>query len=420
MKKILILFAIIIVALAGFGVYEDLKGKADQRAVSVLTPAPQKKPMRELTYEERRDEAKEKIGGHKNGVLNNTVVVDLSPLVGKKLADLYAKYLGMESGPVPPTIKVSFDERMATMYNQKVEWKRCSKKDPKLCKVASDTVLSQAPELLRRYIESNKMKMNLKEFIAIADEKTALAKKSIDWTALCKSKVYRLNEKKCELLQAIVKNIRGKDMVAYGMTELLPSSEGETNVKYIDIILRNAGAQFLYYVPALGDGLASLGFYQFTFLALREDALRTEGSNVVSAYVGDKGEKIPGSVVALSGHQHHTAAFYFAVHNIASFLSRISPSQVATLGKIHNQHQDEMVILIACAHHAPSATFPVLAKWLDLKGKPITPKKVKKNKKQKVVKPSEVDIVPMFPKRLDMKRYAEKSRNNLLAVYALK
>jgi hypothetical protein len=62
----------------------------------------------------------------------------------------------------------------------------------------------------------------------------------------------------------------------------------------------------------------------------------------------------------------------------------------------------------------------VLAKWLDLKGKPITPKKVKKNKKQKVVKPSEVDIVPMFPRRLDMKRYAEKSRNNLLAVYTLK
>lgn len=367
----------------------------------------------ERTYEERRDEAALKIKKHKEGVVESKVRVDLSSLTGRKLSSLYAQYLGINPGPVPPFTNVSFDERMASMYHQKVFFKKCKKKKPDECIVSSDTVLSQAPELLERYIDSNKMKMDLKRLIAIADEKVVLAKKHIDWAMLCKSAAYRLDAKKCKLLQEIVANINGKDLVAYGMTELLPSPDGDLNVLYMDVLLRNAGAQFLYHVPALGDRYASLGLYQVTFFSLRKDEMKVAGTNVVSSMVRNGGEKIPDSVVHLSSHQHHTAAFYFAVHNIAEFLNRASTKQVATLAKIHQKHLDEMVILVACAHHHPGLTYPVIKKWLDMKGAPQSTS----NRKKKEI--TEVDIVPMFPLKADLRMYAKKSRNNLAAVYAL-
>lgn len=411
MKRIVFLVVII---LAGIGLYIDTKNSRNETTETPVMPQ-SKKPAKERSYVERRDDATQLIQDHKKEVADKLVKVELTALQGRKLADLYAMYLGIVPGPVPPISNVSFEERMATMYNQKVNFKHCKKKRPDDCTVASDTVLNQAPDLLRAYTDSEKMKMDIKKFIAIADEKVVRGKKSIDWKALCMYSAYRLDDKRCSLLQAIVHNIQGKDMVAYGMTELLPTADGALNVLYTDILLRNAGAQFLYYVPALGDGLASLGFYQFTFLALREDGVRREGTNIVNTYVKSDGEKIPGSVVALSGHQHHTAAFYFAVHNIARFLSKINNHQIDTLRDIHNAHQDEMVIMVACAHHAPAATFPVVAKWLDVKRVKV----VKKSKNQKATS-REVDIVTMFPKKLDMRMYAEKSRNNLRAVYALK
>ena len=256
--------------------------------------------------------------------------------------------------------------------------------------------------------------MNMKEFIAVADGKVAVAKKSIDWDRLCKLRVYHLDALKCKTLKEIMGNIYGRDLIAYGMTELLPSKIGETNTLYLDVMLRNAGAQFLYHAPSLGDGYASLGLYQFTFLALREDAERVEGTNIVNSMVGPKGDKIPGSVVALFGHEHHTAAFYFAVHNVAGVLGQLNNKQAETLSKIHHTHQDEMVIMIACAHHNPKYTRQVIARWLDVKAKPAV-----KQKGKKQVPPS-TDIVPMFPKKADLNMYAIKSRNNLIAMYNIK
>lgn len=386
---------------------ESANVQVDAQTPTIPTPTPTAK----LTYEERRDLAAENIKKQKAELAGKSEVVDLRTLTAWKLGDLYAKYLGLSNGPIPPSATVSFEERMASMYHQKVNFKRCKKKDPTNCKVASDTVLSQAPELLQRYIEGDKMKMDLKKFIAIADVKVAAGKKAIDWKALCKSRAYRLKEEKCKLLQDIVKNLRGEDMVAYGMTELLPSMDGELNHRYLDVLLKSAGAQFLYHVPALGDRYASLGLYQFTFLALREDDEKVEGTSVVNTFVKDANQKLPGSVVALTGHQHHTAAFYFAVHNIASAISRTNKKQTVTLMALHETHLSEMVILVACAHHAPGYTFPVFERWLDASAKAI------ELAKKKGVKPEKVDIVPMFGTKADMRMYAYKSRNNLYTMY---
>lgn len=315
-----------------------------------------------LAFESRRADAVARVDEAKASVAPPQRV-DLTPLQGYKLGDLYSGNLGLKHGQlVPRYVDVSFDERMGHFYRKKILWEKC-KKSTGVCKEATETVLSKAPQLYERYLKEDKQKMNLLQFVAVADSKIAEAKKYLDYKKLCT--VYRLDDKKCRLLKAIVSNLKGKDMVAYGMTELLPSADGKLNVRYMDILLRHAGAEFFYHVPALGDGLASLGLYQFTMFALRDDDEVTEGASMVNSFVSKGGPTIPGSVVYLEGHQHHVAAFYFAVHNLAKLVGALSPKGVTLLSAKHGEYQDEMVIYIACAHHLPGVARPRTARWIN-------------------------------------------------------
>lgn len=328
----------------------------------------EKKPV-PITREERVIEAKKEVADAVVNALPKTVKVDLSTLTTYKLGDLYADYLGLKrGGKAPNSVEVSFEERMATLYQKKVSFERCNKKG--VCKEASDTVLVQMPKLYKEYLAGDKQKMSFKDFVGVADRKVVDAKKSLDWEKVCKRyqpKVDQkgLNEKKCTLFKGVASKIVGKDMIAYGMTELLPSSEGRLNVPYTEVILKNAGASFLYHVPALGDELASLGFYQFTMYALRKDEEVIEGASIINSFVKDGGEKIPDSVVYLKGDQQHVAAFYFAVHNIARLVFSLSEKGVKALSGKHHDYQDEMVMYVAAAHHAPTDARKMTAKWIN-------------------------------------------------------
>lgn len=374
------------------------------------------KPVAEV-YEVLRIRSAAKIEELKERVKGNTVLVDLSSLAGYRLGGLYAVYLGILPGPVPGKVKVSFDERMANMYHQKVMFEKCGQKDLSSCTTSSETVLNHAPGLLEAYLSSDKMKMNLSQFIGIAEDRVRLAKLSMDWPALCRSAAYRLNKERCELLQSIVGELNGRDLIAYGMTELLSSSDGRLNVRYMDVLLRYAGAQFLYYVPALGDGYASLGLYQFTFYAIRKDAQRVEGVNVVNAFIKKGGEQVPGSVIYLRGHQHHTAAFYFAVHNLASLISGLKDSEFKTLKSVYHKMQAEMVVIVACAHHAPGYTRSAVIAWLKVLDQATHPPKKKKGQK---VKPVNTDLIPLLTLKADLRAYGMKTMGNLEAVYRVK
>lgn len=326
------------------------------------------------------------------------MTVDLSTLKGNKLGDLYAKYIDHPKGvQALPSVTVSFEEVMSRLYLQKINFKKYDKKTGEYIE-ASETVLSQAPNLYKQYLNSDKKKMNIKEFIKIADKKVLSAKKSLDWNKVCKR--YGLDKKKCKLLQEIVSNLAGKDMVAYGMTELLPTANGQLNVKYLDLLLRNAGAEFLYHIPALGDGYASLGIYQFTMLSVRKDDEKTEGASVINGFVKDGGEKIADSVVYLNGHEHHVAAFYFAVHNLARLMSRLSEKGTATLSRVHNKKLDEMVAFIAAAHHAPSLALTRTKIWINTLN-------------------CKTELVTAY-QRSRIQFYAIKTLNNLGAIYELK
>jgi hypothetical protein len=404
-------FVLIFLAAVLFGIRILMK---EPPLVPVVHEVLQKKVIPYGTYEAMKQGAVAQINVNREVEKSKKVRVDLRVLKGQKLGGLSATYLGLPPGEAAPShTEVSFGERMAYLYHRKVEFKKCKKQKDgtEKCTVTSDTALVHAPELLERYLKAPKMKMDLQQFIAIADERVDRGRKFLDWRKLCKR--YGLNAEECKLLQAILANLNGKDLVAYGMTELLPSTNGSLNAQYLDVLLQNAGAEFLYHIPALGDGLASLGIYQFTYYALRKDDKTVEGVSIVNSFVKEGGEKLPGSVVLLTGHQHHTAAFYFAVHNLAGLIARLGKQEVETLAAIHLKKQDEMVIIIATAHHNPKHTGKTVNKWLKAVYAAAHPKKDKKGK----VQPVEADLATMFPRIADLPNYALKSHNNLVAVY---
>ena len=252
-------------------------------------------------------------------------------------------------------------------------------------KEVSDATLYKVPEILDRYMKSDRGYTTLPKFIATTEKVVAKAKDSVDWDRLCK--VYKMpgknipkkpvDQKRCVLAKEIVKNLRGKDFIAYGMTELFPA-DGRFNVVYLDMLLRNAGASYVMHIPAVHDNMLSLGFYQFTSLSLRM--------------------KIPDSVVLLQGDDHHVGAVYFAVHNVLRMVSFLSDHGVAVLSRKHKDFQDEMVMFVASAHHLPGYAYHDTKKWVEggMKG----------------------DMARGYRKANRL--YADKTRANLIALYGMK
>ncbi len=369
-----------------------LVGCSKQEGSTVSSPSiPSSTASRPQTRDEMREAASAAANGVKEATKNQKVHIDLAPLlqVRSKVSDFYATHLGLpkQGAVLPRFVDVSFDAVMASMWNDKV-----------LRKNVSDSTLGKTSYVLDRYMQSDRKKSTLSEFIFVTDSVVKDAKKSIDWQKLCaryaKNKKHPVDARRCELAKQIVRNLTGKDFIAYGMTELLPG-DARLNVPYLDMLLRNAGVSYLMHTPAKHDDMLSLGFYQFTSFALRKDEEATEGASIVNGFVRDGGVKIPDSVVYLEGDQHHVAAVYFAVHNILRMTGFLSDKGVTTLLAKHNSFQDEMVMFVAAAHHSPGHAYKATARWVNtgMRG----------------------GMTRAYPKNIRF--YADKTHVNLVALY---
>lgn len=275
--------------------------------------------------------------------------------VRRLVNDFYATNLGLshtkDGTPLPDELAVSFDANMAEFWKKKVR-----RED------VTDSTLGKAPEILERYLQSPRGFTTLSQFIGSTDRVVEKAKKSLDWERLCVR--YKLHAQKCALLRQVILPFRGKDFIAYGMTELLPQ-DGRFNVKYLDMLLRHAGTSYLMHFPAMHDDMLSLGFYQFTSFALRKDEEVTEGTSIVNGFVKEGGRKIPDSVAYLVGDDHHVAAVYFAVHNLAKMIYFLNDKSAKMFARRHKDFQSEMVMFVASAHHLPGAAWIATRKWIE-------------------------------------------------------
>lgn len=343
--------------------------------VVVTAPAPAKIP--------ERNERKEQADQIRARATENSqpIQVSLSSLRGRKVADLYAKFLGISDGLVPESAAIDFQKNLAHLWAGKIE------------RIDSSSSTQENVSKILLYYQTNKNRMSIKEFVALAGSEIVATKKSISWPRLCF--LERLTLDRCSILQAISKNIVGKDLVAYGMTEIFPAADGRLNVAFLDILLRQAGAEYVDSLPAIHDGYLSFGLYQFTSFAVYDTGTERRGASIPNQAVTGKA-RIPGSMVALRNGDHHRAAYLFAIHNVATLLRLASDKEVKILRKFHGKHQDEMVQFIAIAHHLPGPAIKGARRWIT--------HGMRKNLRVSLGKV--------------LGQYATKTEENLLALYA--
>lgn len=298
-------------------------------------------------------------------------LVDFSSIEGRRLSDLYKPISGLKGVTqetlesvkdgkkkkpksyivVPKSATVNYGKQLTYLWHGKLDRK----------KGVTDATIDNSHTPIAVYTENAK-RMNLKRFISEADREVAAVAKSLDWSGVCH--YYKLGRDECKVFRTLGTDIRGVDLIAYGLTELLPSPDGALNVAFIDIVLRNAGANYLMAIPAMGDRMLSLGFYQFTSYALRDDHQALEGASRVNRFL-PVDQRIPGSVIKLRNGQNHRAAYLFALHNFANMVQKTSSKEFTVLQKVIKDKPGDLVTYMACAHHAPGLAIRSMKVWLS-------------------------------------------------------
>jgi hypothetical protein len=276
-------------------------------------------------------------------------------LAGRKVSDLYSFYLGYH-GSLPQTLTINFHDQLAKLWEMKV--KRTG--DNPTAKRMRDTALAS-------YATSRAMHIPLDAYIAHADRESQATYKALDWQKV--GALYfagangKVNQRKLTLLKNVVGLIDGKDLVAYALTELMPTKDGAMNAEVLDCLLRNAGREFVEYIPAVYDDKTSFGPYQFTEYAVYDTGSSQRGASIANLALPSQ-SRIPGSVIFLKGDQHFRAAYLNAVNNLAYLIRFLTPQQVAALETGWRSKNTDILAYIAVAHHGPSYAKIAGARWL--------------------------------------------------------
>ena len=292
----------------------------------------------------------------KPAVLPSVKTVDLSYLNKIKLGGMGGAYFGPvkrdKNGNVarlPDEAKIDFVANLQGLWDKKLR-----------IPGVSGATQKNAGFIVKRYASSDPRYMGIKTFIGEADHNAFFAHNNINFSALCAK--LKLTGAQCVTLDDVTGKIRGRQLVAYGMTEVMPTWNGPVNYLMLDTLLRNAGETYVNSFPALGDKLMSVGFYQFTSYAVY-DVERKEGASFVNQFVKNKAAKIPGSVVALEGSDHHRAAFYFVTYNMARLMKKLNEKDTAMLASGICSTSD-LTQFMATAHHMPGRAISNAQSWI--------------------------------------------------------
>ena len=274
---------------------------------------------------------------------------DMGTLTGSNMADLYGAYTGID-GVARPVEDIDFLKCLDALWEKKRE------------KAPGSIVKNTGVALLKEYDEKDPQRTTITDYIRKISDIAREMRKKLDWQKIASIKA--LNQAELALLYKIVNSLDGKSMVAYSMTELMPGSNGQFNIKVLDFLLRNAGERYVASIPALFDTKTSFGHYQFTEFAIFDIADVRRGASTINQAITDVNFRVPGSVSLLRGDAHHRAAFLNMINNLAFMLNDLKPEFLKRLEDIWQKKPSEIVQAIACAHNAPRYAKEALHHWL--------------------------------------------------------
>lgn len=284
----------------------------------------------------------------------------MGKLAGRNIGSLYAIYIGYE-GKIPSRLKINWPQRMEYMWTAKVTNSHNNR-----------VVRQTRDKLLPEFAHGEPKRMSLAAYLKVADGQADLLHKKLDWDkvgSMYFTRQGKVNKRKQRLLKNVAGQVRGNELIAYALTELMPGqNDGAFNRDFLDFLLRQGGREFVERIPALYDDRTSFGTYQFTSFALYDVPGERRGASNVNQALPPM-YRIPGSVMLLRENDHFKAAYLFAVHNLAVAIARLDDKQVHTFERNRRQKVDSIVEFIAVAHHGPAAAYNACGRWLDNKAK---------------------------------------------------
>lgn len=281
------------------------------------------------------------------------VVAFPESMIDRKAGKLFQDYLGIESNVIPTHAEVDYFSNMLNLWQTKVNRKNVTK-----------ATKDNAGKVLQTYYE-NKEITNLKGLQKNISENIRLVDKNLDKEGLAKH--FRLDEDKNKILNSLSNLVSSENLLAYGMTELMPSIEdGKFNKEIMSFLLENAGENYILSIPALHDDYLSFGLYQFTSFAVKADVESKEGASIVNDFLPEE-HRIPGSVSKLVGDDHHKAAYLFSIYNLARVIKQGDTKDFDKLLKLKSEKDKKEIITIyiATAHHLPAPSRRLFLKWLE-------------------------------------------------------
>lgn len=219
-------------------------------------------------------------------------------------------------------------------------------------------------KLSLEYENIDPLRTTLKDYKNACSLETQMLSYAIDWEQV--GSLYHLDSERKALVKDIGKAIDGRALMAIALTEHRVGRDGSLNRDFFDFRLRCGGSEFIERIPAEADHLVSYGPYQLTSRALYDTNGHRRGASIVNQALPPD-VRVPGSVSKLRGKYHARAAYLFAVHNMAFFVSHLKPHSVHSLAKAFDAHgmDESLATLVAASHYQPRFAFIAGQRWLS-------------------------------------------------------
>lgn len=324
---------------------------------------------------------------------NRTIVIPTGNMAGRKVGDLFAFYLGLPPSTdkkptfVPKELTVNFGQVLEDLWDKKIALvaKKKSENDLWIANMKNQGRDIFHGEYQKKWDSGDIESLSIPDVIKKADTIISELNEALSWSELNTLKwkdeegngyapFESLNDTAVKVVKDIAGEITGHMIMAYSITELMPSlNDGNENVDEYELLLKYAGTEFLNGAPALGDPYLSTGPFQFTSFAVFSAGGERRGASIINMLL-PKEMRIPGSVSKLTTMDNQIkAAHLFAIHNIALLVKRILDdsnkprAHERLITFIENKdHQAAILQYIASAHHAPGHAIPAFKAWLDV------------------------------------------------------
>lgn len=277
-------------------------------------------------------------------------VYDTRVLQRFEFSNLYTTYLGIAGRPGENT-QIDFNYQLQEMWKTK---KNISKGALKI---------SETGDALRKEFaagEKGLLKNGIEDYINLANNAIEEIKKHLDFKKLSHLKGF--DQDQAAAAKEICMSVTGKDLLAYAMTEIMPSDSGWKNKLVMDFLLKNAGRQYIESIPAMHDSKLSFGPYQLTEYVVYPDWHKKGGAMEIN-YLLPFGQQIPNHLEELRSQDHHKAAYLFMVENLSHLIKNLRGKELANF-RTSAHNKADLISYIAAAHHKPHEALPKAARWL--------------------------------------------------------